>query len=333
MDEYISEFLYNYYDEDNNYRKLLLWLILDRNNNASKITARLKYAQEYKNIYNNTSFYRSLLKYKKFYESRNLNVQGRGVSNRKIKYLQVSNFRGFGQLTDEDMGVRFNFNISNNIFFAPNGGGKSSLCEALEFQTTGDIKEAGRRKTALKNYIKRNGKHSITLHDYNNKPILPTSDCKFNFIDRNRLQEFSLLGSNDTKFQERDVLAALVGLEDYDIFLSTLVAPKSFKNNKKVTTVKMPATIEKIGSSAFEGCKKLKTVAIGKSTKSIGKNAFKNCKNLKTVTIKSTKVPKIDKSAFKGVNKKCVIKVPKKLVKKYKQLFKKKGIKLKVKAI
>ena len=113
----------------------------------------------------------------------------------------------------------------------------------------------------------------------------------------------------------------------------TSVAPKSFKNNKKVTTVKMPATIEKIGSSAFEGCKKLKTVAIGKSTKSIGKNAFKNCKNLKTVTIKSTKVPKIDKSAFKGVNKKCVIKVPKKLVKKYKQLFKKKGIKLKVKAI
>lgn len=113
----------------------------------------------------------------------------------------------------------------------------------------------------------------------------------------------------------------------------TSVAPKSFKNNKKVTTVKMPATIEKIGSSAFEGCKKLKTVAIGKSTKSIGKNAFKNCKDLKTVTIKSTKVPKIDKSAFKGVNKKCVIKVPKKLVKKYKQLFKKKGIKLKVKAI
>lgn len=113
----------------------------------------------------------------------------------------------------------------------------------------------------------------------------------------------------------------------------TSVAPKSFKNNKKVTTVKMPATIEKIGRSAFEGCKKLKTVAIGKSTKSIGKNAFKNCKNLKTVTIKSTKVPKIDKSAFKGVNKKCVIKVPKKLVKKYKQLFKKKGIKLKVKAI
>lgn len=113
----------------------------------------------------------------------------------------------------------------------------------------------------------------------------------------------------------------------------TSVAPKSFKNNKKVTTVKMPATIEKIGSSAFEGCKKLKTVAIGKSTKSIEKNAFKNCKDLKTVTIKSTKVPKIDKSAFKGVNKKCVIKVPKKLVKKYKQLFKKKGIKLKVKAI
>ncbi|QXZ18267.1 hypothetical protein [Lelliottia amnigena] len=228
MDEYVSEFLYNYYDDENNHRKLLSWLIIDKSNNANKITARLKYALEHKNIYKQNNFHRHLLKYKSFYESRNLNRPDVNISNRKIKYLQVSNFRGFGQLTDEDMGVKFNFNIVNNIFFAPNGGGKSSLCEALEFQTTGDIKEAGRRKTLLKNYIRRNGKHSLTLVDFNNKNIEPTSDCKFNFIDRNRLQEFSLLGSNDTKFQERDVLAALVGLEGYDEFLSSLVAPKSF---------------------------------------------------------------------------------------------------------
>jgi len=228
MDEYISEFLYNYYDDKNNYRKLLSWLIIDKNNNANKITARLKYAEEYKNVYKITNFHRNLLKYRKFYESRNVRERGSEASNMKIKYLQVSNFRGFGKLTEEDLGVKFNFNVVNNIFFAPNGGGKSSLCEALEFQTTGDIKEAGRRKTTLKNYIRRNGKHSLTIYDFNNKEIIPNTDCKFNFIDRNRLQEFSLLGSNDTKFQERDVLAALVGLEDYDEFLSSLVAPKSF---------------------------------------------------------------------------------------------------------
>lgn len=112
----------------------------------------------------------------------------------------------------------------------------------------------------------------------------------------------------------------------------TSVAAKSFKNNKKVTAIKISSSITTIGKSAFEGCIKLKTITMGKSIKTIGKNAFKNCKSLKTITIKSTKLKTVDKSAFKGVNKKCVIKVPKKMLKKYKKLFKKKGIKLKVKA-
>lgn len=112
----------------------------------------------------------------------------------------------------------------------------------------------------------------------------------------------------------------------------TGVAPKSFKNNKKVLAVEVAQNVTSIGASAFEGCKNLKTATMGKSIKTIGKNAFKNCKSLKTITIKSTKLKTVDKSAFKGVNKKCVIKVPKKMLKKYKKLFKKKGIKLKVKA-
>ncbi len=112
----------------------------------------------------------------------------------------------------------------------------------------------------------------------------------------------------------------------------TSVAAKSFKNNKKVTAIKISSSITTIGKSAFEGCIKLKTITMGKSIKTIGKNVFKNCKSLKTITIKSTKLKTVDKSAFKGVNKKCVIKVPKKMLKKYKKLFKKKGIKLKVKA-
>ena len=112
----------------------------------------------------------------------------------------------------------------------------------------------------------------------------------------------------------------------------TSVAAKSFKNNKKVTTVKVTKNITSIGASAFEGCKNLKSISMDKSIKTIGKNAFKNCKSLKTITIKSTKLKTVDKTAFKGVNKRCVIKVPKKMLSKYKKLFKKKGIKLKVKA-
>lgn len=48
------------------------------------------------------------------------------------------------------------------------------------------------------------------------------------FIDRNRLQEFSLLGSKDTGSAESDVLATLFGLEELQEVISRFVRPESF---------------------------------------------------------------------------------------------------------
>ena len=111
----------------------------------------------------------------------------------------------------------------------------------------------------------------------------------------------------------------------------TQVAPKAFKNSKKLENVVIPDTVTILGNSSFEGCKKLKSVTIGKNVISIGKNAFKNCKNLKKITIKSTKLEMVGKSALSGIGKKCVIKVPGKQLKTYKKLFKGKGQKGSVK--
>src|SRR5690606_41000012 len=58
-----------------------------------------------------------------------------------LDYLQVKNFRGFGDYSPDDKGSFIRFGKLKNIFYAPNGGGKSSLCEALELGITGDIKE------------------------------------------------------------------------------------------------------------------------------------------------------------------------------------------------
>lgn len=80
-----------------------------------------------------------------------------------------------------------------------------------------------------------------------------------------------------------------------------------------------------IGSNAFKNCKKLKTVVIGKGVTSIGAKAFNGCKALKKITIKSTKLKKVGKSAFKGIHAKAVIKVPKAKMKAYQKLLKKKG--------
>ena len=111
----------------------------------------------------------------------------------------------------------------------------------------------------------------------------------------------------------------------------TGIAAKAFKNSKKLQSIVIPDTITEIGAGSFEGCKNLKSVTIGKNVTSIGKNAFKNCKNLKKITVKSIKLKKVGKGALTGINRKCVIKVPKKKLKSYKSLFKGKGQKKSVK--
>lgn len=107
----------------------------------------------------------------------------------------------------------------------------------------------------------------------------------------------------------------------------TSVAASAFKNNKKVTSVTIKKGLETIGNNAFAGCTKLKKVTCNSTKlKQIGKKAFFNCKSLKTITLKKTKVlKKVGANAFKGINKKAVIKVPAAKAKAYKKLLAKKG--------
>lgn len=108
--------------------------------------------------------------------------------------------------------------------------------------------------------------------------------------------------------------------------------------NKNAKSVTIPAVIKvkgvtykvtSIGAKAFNGSKKLTKVTIGTNIKKISNNAFFKCKSLKTVTIKSVLLTKktASKRAFKGVGKKMVIKVPKKVKKAYVKMFK--GLKVK----
>ena len=110
------------------------------------------------------------------------------------------------------------------------------------------------------------------------------------------------------------------------------------KANKKAKRVTIPAVIKvngvtykvtSIGAKAFNGSKKLTKVTIGTNIKKISNNAFFKCKSLKTVTIKSVLLTKktANKKAFKGISRKMVIKVPKKMKKAYVKMFK--GLKVK----
>ena len=101
------------------------------------------------------------------------------------------------------------------------------------------------------------------------------------------------------------------------------------KNVKKIKIAKqikydgITYKVVSIGKKAFKGNKKVKSVIIGAYVKKIKSKAFANCKKLKKVIIKSKKITKIGKKAFRRkAGKKITFTVPKKVKKKYKKLIK-----------
>ena len=105
---------------------------------------------------------------------------------------------------------------------------------------------------------------------------------------------------------------------------------------KKIKKVIIPASVKisgnkykvtSIAKNALKGDKKLEKLSIGTNVKQIGKNAFNSCSKLKNIVIKSKKLTakKTGSKAFKGINSKALVKVPKSKLEQYKKLIKSKG--------
>ena len=112
-----------------------------------------------------------------------------------------------------------------------------------------------------------------------------------------------------------------------------VIGTNSFKGCAALKkTLTLPDSVKTIGASAFSGCKKITAVTIGKTSKSnlttIGKSAFNGCKKLGKVTIKSKKLSSVGKQSFKGTKSSLKVKVLSDQLKKYKNIFKKAGLKV-----
>lgn len=209
---------------------LLLWLVYRSQEESGKLSDRVK-AEILSQGINllRINIPNRLRKYKKILDSNVISEETKDSQLKKIKTLNAKNFRGFGALDGDDKGTTLFFGPRKNIFYAPNGGGKTSVCEAIEYSLTGSIKEAERRKSSVTDYIKRHDlKAYVELTDEEGNTATKNAEWSTIFIDRNRLQEFSLLGSKDTKFGESDVLSALFGLHDIDRLVDRFVLPASF---------------------------------------------------------------------------------------------------------
>ncbi|SDB01954.1 leucine-rich repeat protein [Butyrivibrio sp. INlla16] len=86
--------------------------------------------------------------------------------------------------------------------------------------------------------------------------------------------------------------------------------------------------VTEITDNAFYGNKSLKTAIIGENVEKIGQNAFYGCKKLKNVKIKTPFLSKktVGMNAFKKINKKAKVQVPKSKLKAYKKILKASGV-------
>jgi len=209
---------------------LSLWIVFSRRLEKGKLSDKIKDELSKRGIdILKINIPRRKEKYSNFLKSRQVSMLANLVELKPLGAMRVKNFRGFGALSGDDKGTYIKFSSGKNIFYAPNGGGKTSLCEAIEYVVTGSLKEADRRHTKLNDYIRRGQeKVNLILKASDGSTFTSSPQWSTCFIDRNRLQEFSLLGSKDTSFGERDVLAALFGLEEIEELIQRFVLPKSF---------------------------------------------------------------------------------------------------------
>ncbi len=103
---------------------------------------------------------------------------------------------------------------------------------------------------------------------------------------------------------------------------------KKIKIAEKVTLSGVDYKVTAIASKAFFKNNKLKKITIPKTVTTIGKKAFYGCKKLKNIVVKTKKLKgkSVGKKAFLGTHKKIVVKVPKKLWKKYKKVLSTRGL-------
>jgi DNA repair exonuclease SbcCD ATPase subunit len=138
-----------------------------------------------------------------------------------LSSITIENFRGF---SDKNI---FEFKNPYTFVYGPNGTGKSSLCEALEYSLLGTIDEAQNKRIEVTDYIKniysKKGQPPLLvgINQLNeNVEISPNSSkYGFCFIERNRIEGFARIAAN-TRQSQQQRLAILFGLEGFNEFVT-----------------------------------------------------------------------------------------------------------------
>ena len=118
----------------------ILWVCNEYINESGKISDKIKEELSDGAFRSDLNKIKYLLSLKIQKQSSISNKQTQNVNKSKLKSVQIKNFKGFNNFSVECRGSKIDIHLNNTIIFAPNGGGKTSFCEALEYRLTKDRK-------------------------------------------------------------------------------------------------------------------------------------------------------------------------------------------------
>lgn len=149
-------------------------------------------------------------------------VAGRSEWNwQRLSQLSLGPFRGFRNNEAFDLARRI------VLFYGPNGSGKTSLCEALEYALLGAVDEGSQKRIGVAQYL-------CNIHEGRFAPprleairadstrvtVQPDADAyQFCFIEKNRIDSFSRIAAK-TAGQKTELIAALFGMDNFNEFVS-----------------------------------------------------------------------------------------------------------------
>lgn len=139
---------------------------------------------------------------------------------RQLRRLVVGPFRGFREQET------FDLDKTIVLVYGPNGTGKSSFCEALEFTLLGSVDEAAAKRIPEGEYLRNVHARryeapvlTATGSDGAGLKVAPNFESyRFCFIEKNRIEAFSRMGAR-TPAQRAEIIAALFGMESFVDFV------------------------------------------------------------------------------------------------------------------
>jgi recombinational DNA repair ATPase RecF len=139
----------------------------------------------------------------------------------QLRHLTLGPFRGFRVPEPFDLTKRI------ILFYGPNGSGKTSLCEGLEYALLGDVEEAGTKRIAARTYLMNVHARRFdppvlkaTDHQGNEVDVAANPDTyRFCFIEKNRIDAFSRIAARPNA-QRAELIATLFGMDQFNEFVS-----------------------------------------------------------------------------------------------------------------